>query len=75
MITLVVVICHMLELISQPVCHEEVVIRSEQTLMACQMQSQIVIADWKEKSIYRGDQWTITNIGCFPGDYQPKDSI
>lgn len=75
MTTLVVVICHMLGAISTPICHEEIVSKIEQSMRACQVESQIVVADWKGKSIYRGDQWTVMNIGCAPGDYQPKDAI
>lgn len=72
---LVVRVCHMITTISSPVCHEEIVQRTQTTLMACVMSSQQVIADWKSKSIYQDDQWITTEVFCNPGDYQPKDMI
>jgi hypothetical protein len=74
MIKLVVMICHMIagyEGASFPVCHEVVVA----DVQSCTIMSQIVVADWKENSIYRGDQWTIARVMCKAGDYQPKDAI
>lgn len=75
MITLVALICHVIADISDPVCHEEIVLKEEMSMMSCQIKSQIVIADWKEKSVYSGEQWVVMDIGCVPGDYQPRDSI
>lgn len=75
MITVAVIICHMLAGISDPVCHEEIVAHAEKTIADCQMESQLVVADWKENSKFKGDEWAIKKIGCFHGYYQPKDSI
>lgn len=75
MITLVALVCHMIINITSPVCHEEVVLKEEMSMFSCQMRSQIVVADWKEKSVYSGEQWTVMDIGCVPGDYDPMDSI
>ena len=73
-ITVVVVICHALAGISSDVCHEEIAAKDDMPMQAC-MISQAAIADWKEKSKFRGDQWHIARIRCIPGDYQPKDAI
>lgn len=75
MITLVTLMCHLLEGIASPVCHEVVVAKLVMPMEVCQMHSQIIIADWKEKSIYQGDKWTVSQIECLPGNYQPKDAI
>jgi hypothetical protein len=75
MLTLVVLICHLIEGISSPICHEEIVAKAEIAMMACQTGNQPIIAQWKADSIYRGDQWVITEIWCKPGDYQPRDAI
>lgn len=73
-ITVVVSICHALAGIAAPVCHEEIVVKDDMPMQACLI-SQAAIADWKQRSIYRGDQWTVGRIRCIPGDYQPKDAI
>jgi hypothetical protein len=39
------------------------------------MLSQPALADWKERSIFRGDQWWIRRIKCVPGDYVPKERV
>jgi hypothetical protein len=39
------------------------------------MLSQPALADWKERSIYRGEQWRVSRIKCVPGDYVPKQHI
>lgn len=75
MITLVAVLCRTVAHIADPLCHEEIVFKGDQTMMSCQMTSQVVIADWKEKSVYHGDNWKIIKIGCIPGDYERKDAI
>jgi hypothetical protein len=41
-------------------------------MQACLI-SQAAVADWKNKSIYRGDNWNINRIKCVPGDYVLKD--
>lgn len=73
-ITVVVSICHALAGITASVCREEVVTKDDMPMQACLI-SQAAIADWKSRSIYRGDQWTVGRIRCIPGDYQPKDAI
>lgn len=74
MITLIVVICH--SLVGVPaLCHEEFVARAEVSSIQCQMQSQQVVSLWKENSIFAGDHWTIGEIDCKPGDYQPRGAI
>ena len=36
--------------------------------------SQPALAEWKEHSIFRGEQWTIGGFKCVPGDYAPEGS-
>ena len=71
-ITVVAVICHDLGTISQPVCREEIVVKQDMAMQACFL-SQPALSEWKEHSIFRGEQWTIGRIKCVPGDYAPKD--
>jgi hypothetical protein len=71
-ITVVAVMCHALGAISQPVCREEIVVKDDMPMQACFL-SQPALAEWKEHSIFRGEQWKIGRIKCVPGDYAPKD--
>lgn len=73
-ITVAISLCHALAGIPAPVCREEIVTRQDMPMQGC-IFSQAAIADWKERSIYRGSQWTIGRIKCVPGDYEPKDAI
>lgn len=73
-ITVVALVCHMIAPIPEPVCREEIVVKADMPMQACFL-SQPAIADWKERSIFRGPQWTIGRIKCVPGDYEPKDAI
>ena len=73
-ITVVAVLCHTLGTISAPVCREEIVTEGDMPMMAC-MIDQPALADWKNKSIFRGDQWTIAKYKCVPGDYVLKDRV
>lgn len=73
-ITVVALLCHSLAGISQPVCREEIVVEQDMSLQAC-IFSQAALADWKERTIYRGPQWSIQRIKCVPGDYVLKDAI
>lgn len=71
MITLVATVCHSLAGITTPVCHEEIVTKGE---IAC-AQAQMVIADWKAHTIYRGDNWSVRGYRCAYGDYVLKENI
>jgi hypothetical protein len=51
-----------------------IVIKDELPMQSC-MLSQPALADWKERSIYRGDQWWISRIKCVLGNYVPKERI
>jgi hypothetical protein len=81
-ITVVAVMCHTLGAItSQSVdtlpdrlCRDVIVIKDEMPMQSC-MLSQAALADWKERSIYRGEQWLISRIKCVPGDYVPKERV
>lgn len=71
-ITVVVLMCHSLGSIPAPVCREEIVVKADMPMQAC-IVSQPAIAEWKSRSIFAGDQWTVARIKCVPGDYVPKD--
>jgi hypothetical protein len=79
-ITVVAVMCHTLGAIAAqpvgtlpgPVCREVIVIEDEMPMQSC-MLSQAALADWKDRSIYRGEAWLISRIKCVPGDYLPKE--
>jgi hypothetical protein len=74
-ITVVATLCHTLGAIPQPVCREEIVVQEDMAMQACFL-SQPALAQWKEASIYRGDNWTIQRIKCVPGSgYVIKDKI
>jgi hypothetical protein len=81
-ITVVAVMCHTLGAITpqsvdtlpDSVCREVIVIKDEMPMQSC-MLSQPALADWKERSVYRGDQWWISRIKCVPGDYVPKERV
>ena len=80
--TVVAVMCHTIgATITQsvatpasPVCREVIVIQDDMPMQSC-MLSQPALADWKERSIYRGEQWLISRVKCVPGDYAPKERI
>lgn len=72
-ISVVVLLCHTLGTIPQPVCREELVIKDDMPMQACLI-SQPALADWKSKSIYQSDAWHIARIKCVPGSYVIKDS-
>ena len=73
-ITIAVVLCHSLAAIPSPVCREEIVVKDDMSMLPCTT-SQAAIADWKEKTIFRGDSWQIARIKCVPGDYSPRGAI
>jgi hypothetical protein len=81
-ITVVAVMCHTIGAVApqsvgtlpDPVCREVIVIQNDMSMQAC-MLSQPALADWKERSIYRGEQWRVSRIKCVPGDYVPKQRI
>jgi hypothetical protein len=73
-ITVVALMCHTLASIPQPVCREEIVVKDDMPMQTCIL-SQAAIADWKGRSIYAGEQWTIGRIKCVPGDYVTKGAI
>jgi hypothetical protein len=73
-ITVVALLCHSLAGISGPVCHEEVVVKNEMPMQLCAL-AQPLIADWKEKSRFSGEQWNVVGFHCEDGDYVPRDAI
>jgi hypothetical protein len=81
-ITVVAVLCHALGAITSQLvdtlpdrlCREVIAIKDEMPMQSCVL-SQAALADWKERSIYRGEQWVISRIRCVPGDYAPKERV
>jgi hypothetical protein len=74
-ITVVVMMCHILGAISQPICHEVIATKQEMSMQQCQM-SQVSIIKWKmQDAIYQDEEWHIGGFKCMPGDYQPQDAI
>jgi hypothetical protein len=72
-ITVVALLCHTLPGISVPVCREEIVVKEDMPMHAC-IFSQPALAEWKERSIYRGPEWTVQGFRCASGDYVLKDA-
>jgi hypothetical protein len=80
--TVVAVMCHSLGAfvpeavgtLTAPVCREEIIVKTDMPMQAC-MLSRPALADWKERSIYRGDQWRISRVKCVQGDYVAKEHI
>ena len=81
-ITVVAVMCHTIGAVSpqsvgtlpDPVCREVIVIQNEMPMQAC-MLSQPALADWKERSIYRGEQWRVSRIKCVPATARRREAI
>ena len=81
-ITVVAVMCHTIGAfvaesvgtVPDLVCREVIVTQNEMPMQAC-MLSQPALAEWKDRSMYRGDQWRISRIKCVPGDYVPKERV
>lgn len=79
-VTIAATLCHMIagvpDMDDEPeieVCHEEVLTTVED-LQAC-IVSQAGVADWKMKSRFRDDEWTISRIRCIPGTYFKRDAL
>ena len=80
--TVVAVMCHTIYaaitqsvgILPDPVCREVIVIKDDMSMQSC-MLSQPALADWKERSIYRGASWWISRIKCLPGNYVPKERV
>jgi len=81
-ITVVAVMCHTIgafvaesaSTAPDLVCREVIVVKDDMPMQAC-MLSQPALAEWKDRSMYRGDQWRISRIKCVHGDYVPKDRV
>lgn len=82
-ITIIAVVCHSIGAFvpefaggakPESVCREVIVIKDDTSMQSCVI-SQPALADWKEHSIYQGDQWRISRVKCVPGDYVPKERV
>lgn len=71
-VTIAVVLCHAVQGISAPVCHEEIVHIGE-SMQECIL-SQAALADWKQRSRFASGDWSIARIKCVPGTYEAKDA-
>jgi hypothetical protein len=75
-LVLVASLCHTLQGIPAPVCHEQVVIdTSDGGPQLCAF-GQAVIADWKNQSPrFKSEEWTVAGYKCVFGSYTPKDAL
>jgi hypothetical protein len=81
-ITVVVVMCHTIAAFvpksvgtaPDPVCREVTVIKDDMPMQSY-ISSQPALAEWKDRSIYRGGSWWISRIKCVPGEYVPKERV
>jgi hypothetical protein len=67
LVTLVAILCN------GPLCLEKVVTNSDQsgiTMMACQVNAQMGIAEWLANGPYH--EWTLKGYKCVVGQYTPK---
>jgi hypothetical protein len=73
-ITVAVTLCHALAVgTPSTTCREEVVMESD-TMQACLL-SQPAVAEWKDKTIFRADEWYVARIKCVIGGYSPREAI
>ncbi len=73
-ITIVVTLCHTLAAIPTPVCKEASVYTGDMSMNACAI-SQAAIADWKSRSIFRNEEWTVQGYKCASPGYVLKDNV
>lgn len=73
-LTIVALICHIVAPIQVPLCHKEIVLKEAIPTMPCEMRRS-AIAEWKEKSIFRGEEWKIESYDCERGDFVPEDIV
>jgi hypothetical protein len=69
-VTLVAVLCQ------GDLCLEKIVTTSEQsgiTMMACQVNGQIGVADWLAKGPYH--DWKLQRYKCVAGKYEPRRDV
>jgi hypothetical protein len=71
-ITVVAIVCYtaLAEPGAPADCHEEIALQVD-SLQSC-MLSQPGVAEWQEKTIYRGPRWTVRGYRCMPGNYVPR---
>ena len=73
-LSVIVTLCHTLTGIPAPVCREEVVYTDDMSMEMC-IFSQAAVAEWKDHSIYKADEWTVQGIKCAGSGYVIKDAI
>lgn len=57
---------------SAPVCRDEIALEVDSIGIGCLIGEAEVDA-WKDRSIYRGEQWTVRRVRCVPGGYAPRE--
>ena len=74
-ITILVKVCFALATV--PSCHETIASQAEGALgIGCLVAEAQTLTEWKQHSIYRGDQWTIEGVRCVAGnEYVIKEHI
>lgn len=55
-------------------CHEEIIFEGDGSMQAC-LVALPAAADWKLKSEYADDGWSISRIRCIPGHYEKRNAI
>lgn len=56
------------------VCHEEIAFQGDGSMQAC-LAAMPAAADWKMRSFYADDGWSISKVRCVPGKIEPRGSI
>lgn len=72
---IVAAFCHAVSGIPAPVCHEEVVLRTDDGgLQVCNF-AQAIIADFQRHTKFGDPEWSVGRYKCTAGDYQRKDEL
>jgi hypothetical protein len=74
--SIIALLCHTLQGIPEPVCHEALVVTTEDGGPQLCAFAQAPVAQWKEHHPrYSAPEWTITGYKCAFGTYVPKDAL
>jgi hypothetical protein len=65
-VAVIAVLCNSL-VASQPICREEIVTESDMSIGLGCLIAEAQLDQWKEHSIYSGNQWTVSRVKCVPG--------
>jgi hypothetical protein len=67
-VSVVATLCHAL-LGQPPVCHDVVVTEADMAIGLGCLVAEANLDAWKSRSIYAGDNWSVTRLRCAPGGY------